>query len=331
MTDPETLHTAIRDEVGSVLLGNEHIIEGLTMSLLTGGHVLLEGVPGIAKTTAAELFAHASGLEYGRIQMTPDVLPADITGTEVYREATGEFETKKGPIFENVVLADEINRATPKTQSALLEAMAEGRVTIQGETFSLPSPFLLIATQNPIEMEGTFALPEAQRDRFQIKLEMELPDRDIEYDLLDQFDNDPTLNATSVKTVVDPDDILAARDLVEEVYLAPEIKEYILDIVAATREEQRVAHGASPRASLAFLRMAKARAAIHGRAYVLPDDIKAISRPILRHRLLLRPDAELGGTDPATIVDEILNSIEPPVEVTENAADVLSAPSTHHD
>lgn len=331
MTDPETLHTAIRDEVGSVLLGNEHIIEGLTMSLLTGGHVLLEGVPGIAKTTAAELFAHASGLEYGRIQMTPDVLPADITGTEVYREATGEFETKKGPIFENVVLADEINRATPKTQSALLEAMAEGRVTIQGETFSLPSPFLLIATQNPIEMEGTFALPEAQRDRFQIKLEMGLPDRDIEYDLLDQFDDDPTLSATSVETVVDPDDLLAARDLVAEVYVAPEIKEYILDIVAATREHQSVDHGASPRASLAFLRIGKAKAAIYGREYVIPDDIKTLSRPILRHRLLLRPDAELGGTDPVDIIDEIVNSIEPPVEVAEEAEDVLSAPSTHHD
>lgn len=325
MSDPAALYTAIQEEVGSVLIGNEHIIEGLTMALLTDGHVLLEGVPGIAKTTAAELFAHASGLGYGRIQMTPDVLPADITGTEVYQEATGEFTTKKGPIFENVVLADEINRATPKTQSALLEAMAEQAVTIQGETFSLPSPFLLIATQNPIEMEGTFILPEAQRDRFQVKLVMELPDQDIERELLDQFDDDPALNATAIEQVVEPSDILDARTAVSEVYTASEVKEYILEIIAATREHTSVDHGASPRASLAFLNMGKARASMYDREYVIPDDIKALALPILRHRLVLSPDAEIGGTDPVEIIDGILESIEPPVDVAEESEDVLSA------
>ncbi|MFT4947263.1 MAG: MoxR-like ATPase [Natronomonas sp.] len=312
MSDPGALYDAIRGEVETVLIGNEDIIEGLTVALLSDGHVLLEGVPGIAKTTAAALFARASGLEHTRIQMTPDVLPADITGTQVYREPTGEFETRKGPIFSNVVLADEINRATPKTQSALLEAMAERNVTIEGESHELPSPFLLVATQNPIEMEGTFALPEAQRDRFQQKLTMCLPSRENERDLLDRFDETPKLGTTSVEQVVDPEEILAARDAVDDVYVDEAVKEYVLELVGATRDHDSVEHGASPRASLAFLRAGKARAAIHDREYVIPDDVKSLAESILVHRLVLQTDAEIGGTSPEDIIADILTSASAP-------------------
>jgi MoxR-like ATPase len=312
MSDPGALYDAIRGEVQTVLIGNEDIIEGLTVALLSDGHVLLEGVPGIAKTTAAALFARASGLEHTRIQMTPDVLPADITGTQVYREATGAFVTRKGPIFSNVVLADEINRATPKTQSALLEAMAERNVTIEGESHELPSPFLLVATQNPIEMEGTFALPEAQRDRFQQKLTMGLPNRENERDLLDRFDETPSLGTTSVEQVVEPDDILAARDVVDGVYVDGAVKKYVLELVGATRDHDSVEHGASPRASLAFLQAGKARAAIHNREYVIPDDVKALAESILVHRLVLQTDAEIGGTSPEDIVADILTSVNAP-------------------
>lgn len=312
MSDPGGLYAAIRDEMERVLIGNEDVIEGLTVALLSDGHVLLEGVPGIAKTTAAAVFARASGLDYSRVQMTPDVLPADITGTQVYREPTGTFETRKGPIFANVVLADEINRATPKTQSALLEAMAERNVTIEGESHQLPSPFLLVATQNPIEMVGTFALPEAQRDRFQQKLTMGIPDHDDERTLLDRVDDSPDLGTQTVEQVVDGDDILSAREAVDDVYVDDEVKGYIVDVVAATRDHGSVEHGASPRASLAFLQAGKARAAIHGREYVIPDDVKALAGSILVHRLVLQTDAEIGGVDPASVVDEVLSSVSAP-------------------
>jgi MoxR-like ATPase len=199
MTDPASVAASIREEVGRVLIGNEDVVGRLTIALLTRGHVLLEGVPGVAKTTMANLMARSTGLAYNRIQMTPDVLPADVTGTNVYRETTGEFQVQKGPVFSNVVVADEINRATPKTQSALLEAMQERNVTIEGETYALPSPFFVIATQNPIEFEGTFTLPEAQRDRFQFKLTVDLPSRDNESAILDRFDSNPDLGADSVE------------------------------------------------------------------------------------------------------------------------------------
>lgn len=307
MSEPGEIYAAIREEVGRVLIGNEHMIEGLTIALLSDGHILLEGVPGIAKTTGAALFARASGLDHARMQMTPDVLPADITGTEVYREPTGEFETRKGPIFSNIVLADEINRATPKTQSALLEAMAEGNVTIEGTGHELPTPFLLVATQNPIEMEGTFTLPEAQRDRFQQKLTMDLPERKKERALIDRFDGDPSLGPDTIEQVVTPDDLLDAKTAVAEIHIEPSVKEYLLDLVTATRDHDHVEHGASPRSSLAFLRAGKARAAIHDREYVIPDDIKTLAHPILVHRLVLNTDAEISGVEPETVVDDVLS------------------------
>jgi MoxR-like ATPase len=312
MSEPAAVYEAIQEEVGTVLIGNDDVVEGLAVALLTRGHVLLEGVPGVAKTTIANLFARTTGLDYTRIQMTPDILPADITGTHVYREATGAFELQRGPVFANVVVADEINRATPKTQSALLEAMQERRVTIEGDTHALPEPFLVIATQNPIEMEGTFTLPEAQRDRFQFKLTVDLPDRADEHEVLDRFDATPALGPDAVQQVVEPADLVSAREAVADVYVADAVKEYVLDLVAATRESPDVEHGASPRASLAFLNAGKARAAIRGREYVIPDDVKALAVPILVHRLVLSTDAELSDVSAAEVVASVVESVPPP-------------------
>jgi MoxR-like ATPase len=315
MTDPAGLYDDIAAEIGTVLIGKTEIVERLTIAFLTRGHVLLEGVPGVAKTTGANLFARASGLEYNRIQMTPDTLPADITGTHVYQEHTGEFALRKGPVFANVVVADEINRATPKTQSALLEAMQERTVTIDGDTQALPTPFMVIATQNPIEMEGTFALPEAQRDRFQFKLLAGLPTRGEERELLDRFDENPGLGPGDVTEITTPEDLLEARETVEEVYVDPKIKEYALDLVGATREHADIEHGGSPRASLAFLNAGKARAAIKGREYVIPDDVKSLAAPILVHRLVLSTDAELSDVSTEDVVADITESVEPPTGI----------------
>ncbi|SFK65071.1 MoxR-like ATPase [Halogranum rubrum] len=312
MSSPQEVFEAIRAEAGTVLIGNEDIIEGLTISMLTGGHTLLEGVPGVAKTTIATLFARSTGLQYQRIQMTPDVLPADITGTHIYRENLGEFELQRGPVFANLVLADEINRATPKTQSALLEAMQEGNVTIEGDTLELPKPFMVVATQNPIEQEGTFELPEAQRDRFQLKYVVDLPQRAEEKEMLKRFDSSPALGPNSIERVVTAGDLLAAREVVNEIYVDEKVHEYILDLVAATRESEAVEHGASPRASLAFLNAGKARAAIRGRDFVTPDDVKALAPNVLIHRLILGTEAELSGRSRKEIVNEILGSVSIP-------------------
>jgi MoxR-like ATPase len=312
MSDPEDIYTALSEEMEQVLIGKESLVEGLTIALLTRGHVLLEGVPGVAKTTVAELFAQASGLDRRRIQLTPDVLPADITGTHVYREATGEFELRRGPIFANLVVADEINRATPKTQSALLEAMQERTVTIEGETLALSKPFMVVATQNPIEMEGTFELPEAQRDRFTLKLLADLPGHDEERELLDRFDASPELGPAAIEQVVDSEELLAAREAAAAVHVADGVKEYVLDLVAATREHPDVEHGGSPRAALAFLDAAKARAAIRGRDYAIPDDVKALAEPVLVHRLVLSADAALSEVTAGEVIAAVTGRVEPP-------------------
>ncbi|GAB6878831.1 MoxR family ATPase [Halorubrum gandharaense] len=319
---------SIRDEIGTVVVGNDDVLEGLTIALLTDGHLLLEGVPGVAKTTIANTFARASGLSYSRIQMTPDMVPADITGTNVYRQETGEFDLQQGPVFANLVVADEINRATPKTQSALLEAMEEATVTVDGETMALPSPFMVIATQNPIEMEGVFELPEAQRDRFQLKYTVDVPDRPAEREILDRFDDDPDIDADGVSTVVDAEDLTAATIQVSAVHVADPIKEYILDIVAATRESTDLRYGGSPRATLAFLATGKARAAIRGRDYVIPDDIKALTLPVLRHRVIRNTDAELADRPETAIIDDLVSDIAAPsgeMAVTETGADPAQA------
>lgn len=312
MSSPEALYETLREAVGDVIVGNEEILEGLTIALLTDGHLLLEGVPGVAKTTIANAFARASGLSYSRIQMTPDMVPADVVGTNVYQQATGEFQLKKGPVFANLVVADEINRATPKTQSALLEAMEESTVTIDGETLELPTPFMVIATQNPIEMEGVFELPEAQRDRFQLKYTVEIPDRSGEREVLDRFDAAPSLNPSTVEQVIEPAALQHASDAVTDVFVADPVKEYILDLVAATRDSPMLQHGGSPRATLAFLRAGKARAAIQGREYVIPDDIKSLAAPVLNHRVIRTTDAELADESVSAIIDEVLADVTPP-------------------
>ncbi len=312
ITPPEAIYEAVREEVGQVLVGNDGPIEHLTISLLTGGHLLLEGIPGVAKTTIATVFARAMGIDHGRIQMTPDTLPADITGTNIYRETTGEFELNRGPIFTNLLIADEINRATPKTQSALLEAMAERHVTIEGETLQLPEPFVVVATQNPLEMEGVFELPEAQRDRFQFKITIDLPERALERELIDRFDETPDLGPETVERVITADDVSEAQDYVNGIYVAPAVKEYLADLIEQSRVHPDVEHGASPRATLLFLRAVKARAAIDGREYVIPDDLKTLAPAVLAHRLVLETDAELSSVKPREVVSDLVNSVEPP-------------------
>jgi len=331
MTDPEQLAATIADETSDVLIGMDDLVEQLTLSLLTRGHVLLEGVPGVAKTTLANTFARASGLTFTRVQMTPDILPADITGASIYREQTGEFELRKGPIFENVVVADEINRATPKTQSALLEAMAEGQVSIEGETLELPQPFLVIATQNPIEMEGTFELPEAQRDRFQQKLTVDLPDEEMERAILKRFGGSPTKGPSDTSAAVSPTDIMAARDAVTDVHVEEAVHDYILELVAASRTHADIVHGASPRGSLALLQTAKARAAIRGRDYVINDDVKELVEPVLRHRLVLSTDAELSDVTPDDIISDMLSSVVPPEGQIRDVELINNAPESKTD
>lgn len=325
MTSPEEIYTNIREEVSQLLVGNEEAIEGLTIALLTDGHVLLEGVPGVAKTTIANLFAQASNLKYQRIQMTPDVLPADITGTHIYREHLEEFDLQKGPVFANVVLADEINRATPKTQSALLEAMEERQATIEGETFELPDPFIVVATQNPIEYEGTFALPEAQRDRFQFKIVVDLPEQSDEREILRRFDRSPSLEPSGISNVVGPEDIITAQDAVADVYVDDRLYDYILNFVAATREHSAVEYGASPRASLAFLHAGKAAAAIRGRDYVIPDDIKRLAPLVLPHRLVLNTEADISGRNPREVVEEVIETVPTPEYDLQEADAIPSA------
>jgi MoxR-like ATPase len=310
--DPQAVAGALRDRIDDVLVGYEDVVEQITIAVLSEGHVLLEGVPGVAKTTTARLFARASGLQYQRVQMTPDVLPADITGTHVYREDVGDFEVRRGPVFTNVLLADEINRATPKTQSALIESMREQTATIEGDSLSLPKPFLVIATQNPIEYEGTYALPQAQRDRFLFKTVMEVPEREVEKTVLERFTADPTLDPEAVQPAVTPAAISEAREAVRDVHVGSRVHDYVLDLMTATRESPATAHGGSPRASLALAHASQARAAMVGRSYVVPDDVKALVRPALRHRLVLDTDASMGGRTTEDVITEILRTVETP-------------------
>ena len=315
--DPEEVYSTLTEEINTILIGNDDVIEGITVSLFTRGHILLEGVPGVAKTTIANAFAHATGLDSNRIQMTPDLLPADITGTHVYREGTGDFSLQRGPIFTNLLVADEINRATPKTQSALLEGMQERTVTIEGDTLSLPTPFMVIATQNPIEMEGTYELPEAQRDRFQCKLTVDLPSDEDEIRLINRFNETPDLNPADLSQVVTVEDILSAREQVRTIHVAESVKSYIQSLVSASRSHQDLAYGGSPRATLALLHTSKARAAIHGRDYVIPDDVKKLAVPVLRHRLVLSTEAELSDRSPIDVIHDLMDSVTPPSGVTD--------------
>ena len=312
--DVATVSKRVIQQVERAVVGKRRVLEQILTAVLAGGHVLLEDYPGLAKTLTALSFAEALGLDFKRIQFTTDLLPSDITGSVIYDRAQGRFELRKGPIFANIVLADEINRASPKTQSALLEAMQEGQVTLEGETLALPKPFIVIATQNPIEYEGTFPLPEAQLDRFLIKLAVGYPSLDEEQEILRRR-RERRADAFQIEQVTDADELLALRQAIEETHVDPDIERYIVRLVDATRRDKRVAVGASPRGSLALLKLARVQAALDGRAYVIPDDVKAFARPALIHRLILTPDLWMQRRAADSVLDEVIRTVDVPVRL----------------
>lgn len=300
-------------EVEKAVVGKHDALNKMMAAFLaSGGHILLEDYPGLAKTLIANSFACALGLDFKRIQFTPDLLPGDITGGYVFDSNLNRFQLRRGPLFTNILLADEINRASPKTQSALLEAMQEYQVTLEGETQSLPAPFIVIATQNPIEYEGTFPLPEAQLDRFMIKLAIGYPKAEEEDEILKRR-AERRGDRVTLQAVIAPATFLAMRAAVEEVYIDPDVRRYIVDLVAKTRRHRQVAVGASPRGSLALLKLARAWAAIQGRDYVLPDDIKQFIQPALAHRLILDPSLWGSKKTENAVIEEIENSVQVPV------------------
>jgi len=310
--------TTVIDRIREAVITDRQFLETVTTGLLARGHVLLEDVPGTGKTLTAIALADALGLEFNRIQFTPDLLPSDITGSQIYNEGTGEFRFQRGPVFANIVLADEINRAPPKTQSALLEAMDEGQVSVGGTTYELPEPFFVIATQNPIEQEGTFRLPEAQRDRFVVKTSIGYPDRSGEIELVTRRENRDT-QMPSVDPVVNADQVTTLRQLPEQVGIEADVKAYLVDLVRASREDDRVDVGVSPRGVQRFFEAARARAVIHGREYVTPDDIKTIAPPVMTHRLVLTSEAEIRDVDPTAVVNDLLDSVEVPAATAETS------------
>lgn len=283
-TQGKQLKDKIVANVSKTIVGKERIINYVLAAMVAGGHILLEDVPGTGKTKLAKSLAKSMSVDFARIQFTPDLLPTDITGLNVYDRESNGFVLRKGPVFTNILLADEINRATPRTQSGLLECMEEKQVSIDGKTYRLEEPFFVIATQNPIETTGTFVLPEAQLDRFIMRLSMGLPDKAEEISILSCYDKQDPL--TTLEAVVTPEELLAVRAEAEQVYVHPSIFEYIVDIVKKTRESESVVMGVSPRGSLALLRAAKAYAALQGRSYVIPDDIKELAAPVLAHRIV---------------------------------------------
>ncbi|MBI1804251.1 MAG: MoxR family ATPase [Ignavibacteriae bacterium] len=305
-------------EVGKVIVGQKYMVERLLIGLLSNGHILLEGVPGLAKTLSIKTLAAAIKAKFQRIQFTPDLLPADVIGTMIYNQKNGEFSVRKGPIFSNFILADEINRAPAKVQSALLEAMQERQVTIGEQTFKLDEPFLVLATQNPIEQEGTYPLPEAQVDRFMLKIKIDYPNREEERLIMRQ--NVANL-APKISAVISPTDILKARAVVQEVYMDEKIERYILDIVFATRTPKDfkldkltslINYGASPRATINLALASKAYAFVKRRGYVIPEDVRAICHDVLRHRIAVTYEAEAENVTSENLVDEILNAVEVP-------------------
>ncbi len=308
----------IMNEVGNVIVGQKYMIERLLVGLLADGHILLEGVPGLAKTMAVKTLSSVIETQFQRIQFTPDLLPADIVGTMLLDQKSGDFKTKKGPIFSNLVLADEINRSPAKVQSALLEAMQERQVTLGDETFKLPSPFLVLATQNPIEQEGTYPLPEAQVDRFMLKLSVGYPNRDEELEIMRRMTRK---DIPTVKPVVTPEEILRAKEVVHEVYIDPKIENYIIDIVFATRTpkeygldelDELISFGASPRASINLSMAARAHAFLRRRGYVTPEDVRSIGLDVLRHRVIVTYEAEAEEITAEDVVRKVLNKIEVP-------------------
>ena len=304
---------ALRAEIAKAVVGQDAVVSGLVVALLCRGHVLLEGVPGVAKTLLVRALAAALQLDFKRLQFTPDLMPGDVTGSLVYDARTAAFEFRAGPVFTNLLLADEINRTPPKTQAALLEAMEERQVSVEGQPRALPDPFIVAATQNPIEYEGTYQLPEAQLDRFLLKMNVPIPPRDQEIEILDRHARgfDPR-DLSAVQAVATADDLAAGRAAVRGVLVGDEVMGYIVDIVRATRQSPSLQLGVSPRGATALLATARSWAWLSGRNYVTPDDVKAMTRPVLRHRVGLRPEAELEGATPDGVLDGILASVPVP-------------------
>ena len=312
LQDVSTISGKIIDEISTAIVGKKDLLRKIMAAILAGGHVLLEDYPGLAKTLIANSYATALGLDFKRIQFTPDLLPGDITGSYIFDRNKSRFELRKGPIFANIILADEINRASPKTQSALLEAMQEYQVTLEGETMTLPEPFIVIATQNPIEYEGTFPLPEAQLDRFIVKLSVGYPTVEEEQEIIHQR-HERKQDLFDLNKVSNAQELQAMREAIENVHIDPDIEKYIASIVAQTRHDQRTAVGASPRGSLALLKLARAEAALEGRTYIIPDDVKAYINPALSHRLILKPDLWMNKAASIEILEAITRSIPVPV------------------
>lgn len=305
-------------EVSQVVVGQKEMVEGIVMGLLTGGHVLLEGVPGLAKTLTISSVSQAISLNFQRVQFTPDLLPSDLIGTMIFNPKTGEFSPKKGPVFTNILLADEINRAPAKVQSALLESMAEKQVTIGDTTYSLEKPFLVLATQNPLEQEGTYPLPEAQMDRFMFKIMVDYPNKGEELEIMNRMATDQT---PEVKSVISKENLLRAREMTDKIYVDDNLKTYIVDLVMATRNpseyglgqlENMIQVGGSPRATISLMRASKAHAFMRGRGYVTAEDVKAIAYNVLRHRLILTFEAEAEEVASEMVIKDMLNEIEVP-------------------
>lgn len=304
---------SLKKEIEKKIIGQEDMIRKILIGILTGNHILLEGLPGLAKSLTVNTLAQTLGLKFARIQFTPDLLPSDIIGTEIYNEKTGDFYTKKGPIFANIVLADEINRAPAKVQSALLEAMQEKQITIASETFKLDRPFIVLATQNPIEQDGTYPLPEAQQDRFLMKVKIEYPTKAEEKNMLKLLTSVSDFDSIQINEILNKDKIEKIKQIIREIHIDEKLMDYILDIVFKTRETNNyIACGASPRASIALVVSAKANAFLEGRDYVIPQDIKRVIFDVLRHRMILTYEAEAEGKKAEDIITDILEIVELP-------------------
>lgn len=302
-----------KNEIQKIIIGNDDLIELTLAGMLTGGHILLEGVPGVAKTLMAKLIAQCMKVDFKRVQFTPDLMPSDLIGVNVFNLQKSEFTFKKGPIFSNLVLIDEINRSPAKTQAALFESMEEKQITVDGETYILGSPFFVVATQNPIEQEGTYKLPEAQLDRFLFKLKVSYPQLDNEYKILQRFKDDfSQKNVQQVNAVVNPSDVEKCFKIIEKIHIKDELLNYIATIVHQTRNNGSLFLGASPRASMAIMKTSKAIAALKGRDFVTPDDIQMVCYPVLNHRIILSPEKEMEGVSVESVIKEMLQNIEVP-------------------